>query len=74
MVGPWSRDPSAPWVEDGVVYGGGIQDMKGGVASLCAGAAAIAKSGSERRGDVILTAVMHHDTTGAKPTASRSRP
>src|SRR5439155_7402962 len=64
MVGPWSRDPADPWVEGGVVYGGGIQDMKGGVASLCTGAAAIAQSKIERRGDLILTAVMHHDTTG----------
>jgi acetylornithine deacetylase/succinyl-diaminopimelate desuccinylase-like protein len=38
--------------------------MKGGVAALCTGAAAIARSGIERRGDVIVTAVMHHDTTG----------
>ena len=47
-----------------MIYGEGIQDMKGGMAALCAGAAAIAWSGIERRGDVILTAVMHHDTTG----------
>ena len=64
MPGDWRRDPADPWVEDGVVYGGGIQDMKGGVAALCAGAAAIARAQVERRGDVILTAVMHHDTTG----------
>ena len=63
-VGTWRHDPADPWVEDGVVYGGGIQDMKGGVAALCAGAAAIARAKLDRRGDVILTAVMHHDTTG----------
>jgi acetylornithine deacetylase len=62
--GTWRHDPADPWVEDGVVYGGGIQDMKGGVAALCAGAAAIARAKLDRSGDVILTAVMHHDTTG----------
>jgi acetylornithine deacetylase/succinyl-diaminopimelate desuccinylase-like protein len=62
--GQWRHDPADPWIEAGVVYGGGIQDMKGGVAALCTGAAAIARSGIERRGDVIVTAVMHHDTTG----------
>jgi acetylornithine deacetylase/succinyl-diaminopimelate desuccinylase-like protein len=62
--GIWRHDPADPWVEDGVVYGGGIQDMKGGVAALCAGAAALARTKLDRRGDVILTAVMHHDTTG----------
>ena len=64
MEGPWKHDPAQPWIEDGVLYGGGIQDMKGGVAALCAGAAALARTPGERRGDVIVTAVMHHDTTG----------
>jgi acetylornithine deacetylase len=64
MEGPWKHDPAQPWIEDGVLYGGGIQDMKGGVAALCAGAAALAKAPAQRRGDVVLTAVMHHDTTG----------
>ncbi len=60
----WKRDPAQPWIEDGVLYGGGIQDMKGGVAALAAALVAVARAGLERRGDLILTAVMHHDTTG----------
>ena len=38
--------------------------MKGGVASLIAGAAAAAQVDPEANGDVIVTVVMHHDTTG----------
>jgi acetylornithine deacetylase/succinyl-diaminopimelate desuccinylase-like protein len=63
-AGTWGHDPTDPWIEDGILHGEGIQDMKGGMAALCAGAAAVARVPLERRGDVILTAVMHHDTTG----------
>lgn len=62
--GEWSRDPYDPWIEDGVLFGGGVQDMKGAVASLIAGAAAAAQLDPQTSGDVMLTAVMHHDTTG----------
>lgn len=62
--GAWSRDPYDPWIENDVLYGGGLQDMKGGVAALIAGASAAAQLDPETSGDVIVTAVMHHDTTG----------
>jgi acetylornithine deacetylase/succinyl-diaminopimelate desuccinylase-like protein len=62
--GEWSHDPYDPWVEDDLLFGGGLQDMKGGVASLIAGAAAAAQRDPATSGDVIVTAVMHHDTTG----------
>ncbi|MGH2615530.1 MAG: M20 family metallopeptidase [Thermomicrobiales bacterium] len=62
--GTWRHDPYDPWIEDDQIFGGGLQDMKGGVASLIAGAAAAAQRPPETRGDVIVTVVMHHDTTG----------
>lgn len=62
--GEWSRDPYDPWVADDLLYGGGLQDMKGGVACLIAGAAAAARLDPASSGDVIVTVVMHHDTTG----------
>jgi acetylornithine deacetylase/succinyl-diaminopimelate desuccinylase-like protein len=62
--GDWSRDPYDPWIEGDLVFGGGLQDMKGGLASLIAGAAAAAQLDPDSSGDVIVTAVMHHDTTG----------
>lgn len=62
--GAWSRDPYDPWIDNGVLFGGGVQDMKGAVASLIAGAAAAAQLDPGTHGDIIVTAVMHHDTTG----------
>jgi acetylornithine deacetylase/succinyl-diaminopimelate desuccinylase-like protein len=62
--GQWRRDPYDPWIEDDLLFGGGLQDMKGGVAALIAGAAAAAQLNPENSGDVIVTVVMHHDTTG----------
>jgi acetylornithine deacetylase/succinyl-diaminopimelate desuccinylase len=62
--GEWSHDPYDPWIADDLLYGGGLQDMKGGVASLIAGAAAAAQLDPKTSGDVIVTVVMHHDTTG----------
>jgi acetylornithine deacetylase/succinyl-diaminopimelate desuccinylase-like protein len=62
--GEWSHDPYDPWVADELVFGGGLQDMKGGVAALIAGAAAAARLDLATSGDVIVTVVMHHDTTG----------
>jgi acetylornithine deacetylase/succinyl-diaminopimelate desuccinylase-like protein len=62
--GEWSHDPYDPWIADDHLFGGGLQDMKGGVASLIAGAAAAAQLDPETSGDIIVTVVMHHDTTG----------
>jgi acetylornithine deacetylase len=62
--GKWRRSPYDPWVEDGQLYGGMVTDMKGGLGSMIAGAAAVLKAGARPRGDLIVTAVMHHDTTG----------
>jgi acetylornithine deacetylase/succinyl-diaminopimelate desuccinylase-like protein len=63
-LGDWSHDPFDPWVADELLFGGGLQDMKGGVACLIAGAAAAAQNDPATSGDVIVTVVMHHDTTG----------
>lgn len=60
----WRRDPFDPWVEDGVLYGGGIGDMKGGVAALVGAAAAVVKAPVAERGDVMVVLVVHHDTIG----------
>lgn len=62
--GRWRRDPFQPWVEDGGLYGAGLHDMKGGLAAEIAAAVAAAGALSGPRGDIVVTAVMHHDTTG----------
>ena len=41
----WRRDPWSPSVEDDRIYGGGIRNMKGGLASMIAAAEALRTSG-----------------------------
>ncbi|MEA2594688.1 MAG: acetylornithine deacetylase [Thermomicrobiales bacterium] len=62
--GQWRHDPLDPWIEDDILYGAGIFDMKGGLAALIAGAGAAANAGLDRHGDIVVTAAMHHDTSG----------
>jgi succinyl-diaminopimelate desuccinylase len=45
------------------MYGAGIDDMKGGLAAMVCATRAIADAGGAP-GDVLLHAVMHHDTVG----------
>jgi len=60
----WSRDPYDPWVEDGRLYGAGVDDMKGAVACMVATVRAAAMAPTPLPGDLVLHAVMHHDTIG----------
>lgn len=61
--GGWSRDPYDPWIQGSRLYGAGITDMKGAVAAMVAAIEAAANLGS-LPGDLVLHAVMHHDTIG----------
>ena len=54
----WRRDPWSPSVEDDRIYGGGIRNMKGGIASMIAAAEGLRTSGIERRGDIVLACVV----------------
>jgi len=63
-LGAWTRDPYEPEIEDGFLYGHGLSDMKGAVAAQIAAASAIARSPLKRSGDVVVTAVIHHDVCG----------
>ncbi|HEV7762636.1 MAG TPA: M20/M25/M40 family metallo-hydrolase [Acidimicrobiales bacterium] len=61
--GPWRHDPFDPWREGNRLFGGGITDMKGAVAAMVAATEAAAAFGP-LPGDLVLHAVMHHDTIG----------
>lgn len=53
----WRRDPWTPKLEGDRLYGAGVRNMKGGVASLIEAAEAIRRSGVRLRGDLVLACV-----------------
>ena len=63
-AGEWSRDPYDSFEEDGFLYGFGLTDMKGAVACLVKAAEAIARAEVRPAGDVVVSAVVHHDVCG----------
>lgn len=52
----WEHDPFAADLVDGRIYGRGSADMKGGVASIVAAAAALARAGFRPKADLIIAA------------------
>ena len=54
----WNRDPWTSWVQGDRLHGHGIQNMKGGLASLIVAADAIRKSGARLKGDLVLAFVV----------------
>ncbi len=63
-AGDWSRDPYDAYEEDGYLYGFGLTDMKGAVACLVKAAEAVARADVRPTGDLVVTAVVHHDVCG----------
>src|SRR5438552_3253539 len=47
----WTRDPFDPWIEGDRLYGHGIQNMKGGVATMIEAVEAIRRAGFRAAGD-----------------------
>lgn len=54
----WRHDPWEPVLEDGKLYGAGVYNMKGGVASMVAAADALRRSGVALAGDVLIAGVV----------------
>ncbi len=54
----WNRDPWTPSVEGNRIFGGGIRNMKAGVASMITAAEAVRLSGTKLQGDLILACVV----------------
>jgi acetylornithine deacetylase/succinyl-diaminopimelate desuccinylase-like protein len=63
-TGAWTRDPYSGAVEDGLVHGVGLTDMKGAIACMAHAGRALAGSGVDRRGDLVISAVIHHNVCG----------
>jgi acetylornithine deacetylase len=62
----WTQpDPFAAVVRDGLLYGRGSCDMKGGVASMVIAACTLAELGVPLAGDLIVNTVTEEESTGA---------
>ena len=53
----WRRDPWTPSLEGDRLYGHGVQNMKGGLASIIMAGEAIRRSGLRPRGDLVIACV-----------------
>ena len=54
----WNRDPWTPSVEGNRIFGGGIRNMKAGVASMITAAEAVRQSGTKLKGDLVIACVV----------------
>jgi acetylornithine deacetylase len=63
----WRRDPWTPTLEGDRLYGHGVQNMKGGLASIIMAAEAIRRAGVRLRGDLVVACVAG-ETQGGEGT------
>src|SRR5262245_59942195 len=63
----WRRDPWTPTLEGDRLYGHGVQNMKGGLASIIMAAEAIRRSGVRLSGDLVV-ACVDGETQGGEGT------
>ena len=63
----WKRDPWTPSLEGDRLYGHGVQNMKGGLASIIMTAEAIRRSGVRLAGDLVIACVAG-ETQGGEGT------
>src|SRR5687768_12804701 len=63
----WRRDPWTPSVEGDLLYGHGIQNMKGGLTSIIMAAEAVRQSGVRPKGDLVVACVAG-ETQGGEGT------
>jgi acetylornithine deacetylase len=67
MTRGWTRDPWEPWVDGDKLFGHGVQNMKGGLASMIVAADAFRKAQLLLKGDIVLACVVG-ETQGGEGT------
>jgi acetylornithine deacetylase len=63
----WRRDPWTPSLEGDRLYGHGVQNMKGGLASIIVAAEAVRRAGGRLAGDLVVACVAG-ETQGGEGT------
>jgi acetylornithine deacetylase len=66
----WTLDPFRAEVRDGLLYGRGAVDMKGGVACMVHAAEVLARCGVRLGGDLLVSAVTDEESTSAGGVAT----
>ena len=69
----WTDDPNTPVVRDGLLYGRGSCDMKGGVAAMVLAAETLARLGVRLAGDLLVNTITDEESSGAGGIASVAR-
>jgi acetylornithine deacetylase/succinyl-diaminopimelate desuccinylase family protein len=68
-VGPgWTHHPFGAEIEDGLLYGNGVRDMKAGVAAFVLAAEAFSRRRRRLRGNLVVQAVADEVSGGTKGT------
>jgi acetylornithine deacetylase len=65
----WTSDPFAAEVRDGLLYGRGACDMKGGIAAMTIAAETLAELGTPLAGDLVVATNTDEESSGAGGTA-----
>ena len=60
----WTRDPFGAEIENGIMYGRGTSDMKGGAMAALMAITYLRKAGVTLRGDVIFESVVNEEHAG----------
>lgn len=60
----WTCDPFSGLQRDGMIFGRGIIDMKGGVAAMIMGLEAVLACGLKPKGDVLVATVVEEESGG----------
>jgi acetylornithine deacetylase len=69
----WKHDPFSGQIEDGILYGRGSTDMKGGTVALLMAIESLISSGINLKGDVIFQSVIEEESGGAGTLAASLR-